>query len=207
MSKYDYATYSNSILSMKDLSQNLYTRCSGYYDVDKDKYVRKSQLEIFKCCINNCDEYLDYCNSICDSKENCDKCYRYFEDCQEGCKTGDFWEKNYFNSCYRDTTCFNNYVTDLNCIESKKNELLDCCKKKCDSSLHQNCNEYCNYMYDFLINDVDNKNLSKWKNLQSKPTKTIQSSNESCDSLTKGEKILISVILFVSFCIILYSFS
>ena len=182
MNRYDYTTYSKNILSKKDISQNLYNECSGYYDKNYDKYVRKDPFEIFECCINNCDEYLKYCKSICKNQKDCDKCYRYFEDCQEGCKTGDFWKDNYFNNCYRDTVCFNNYVSDIDCIKEKKNELINCCKSNCNNSIYKNCGEYCNYMYDFIVDDIDNKNLSKWQNLQSSKNYNTNTSNKDCNN-------------------------
>lgn len=197
----NYETISN-IDSLNNKIDRLYTNCSGYYDNKSKKYISNNPIDVFKCCINNCSDYLSYCKRVCDSEENCDKCYRYFEDCQEGCESGDFWTNNYFNKCTQDSSCFNNYVNDLDCIKRNKNDLIDCCLKSCDSIKYENCSDYCNYMYDFTVNDVDNKNLVKWQSIQSKKNTVIN--NISSESLEKSFLNFIMSLFFVFVAVFLY---
>lgn len=138
------------------------TSCKGYYDLQQKKYIEFNNLQKFNCCDKNCEEYLTYCNSICENDEECNNCQIWFESCLDNCKSQPFWfDENPYNKCIDNSVCFNNFNIDTKCIKEIKFDIRNCCLTECreNNSNNLNCEEVCDFMYSYITKDKKNKKV------------------------------------------------
>lgn len=146
-----------------DRNKGIFALCSGYWDEKKGKYVKSDTTEIFRCCIDRCNFPVAFCNKYCEDaygpggprhnpywefrcKETCNDQQVV---CEDGCKTGKNWgDNNPFIVCAKEKDCWFGVDSKPECIKKHKEELIECCRKKCYPDLDTDCDDLCDYTYE-----------------------------------------------------------
>ena len=148
------------------LSNSQFAPCSVSWD-ETGELIKNNRDQIYLCCNNRCNSDKNNCYSFCEKnpedycKFSCDVMNNV---CQNICQSSRFdWQKRYFDSCMQDYECLNGIgIIDEKCLINNKNNLIDCCQKKCVPDNQNNdeidCVQHCNLSYDINIEKSSKNN-------------------------------------------------
>jgi hypothetical protein len=129
--------------------------CRGKIDKTTGKVIDTTSLEVIKCCKDLCNNWIQYCKNTCNDIKGGDKCFNVCNNliniCEAGCLEINSPVLDIIKNCSIQNNC--NLSIRKDCLKSKKDAILQCCKDKCktDNSLDCTsdiCNEFINYLTD-----------------------------------------------------------
>jgi hypothetical protein len=158
-------SYENRI---KDLIEDdLFTLCSGKWDVKKNKFIKNNSTDKGKCCLETCVSNIEECGKICSSIDMSDvekykSCIEVCEVqlknvCEDNCRLIDTTNRGFNNPIYIGTTdsrCGDGYFKkiDKDCLKKNKDNIIKVCNNNCNTTQDMDCQVHCNYSYDKLEN-------------------------------------------------------
>lgn len=161
--------------------------CNGKWN--SNSYRDISSLERIKCCLQNCREHIKYCYD--NKRDNCDN---LVESCKDGCYQISSEGLKVICDCAEQNGCGNYPNYDYDCVLSKRENIQECCQKKCSKN---ECNDYstCNDYINFLVQDF--KSPLTFKKDEIKISNNINKINQ--DNYVLEKRILLIIIIFSLF--------
>lgn len=121
--------------------------CKGKWNPDSKTFSPTNSLDVLKCCLDSCDNRIDFCFKQCDTISDNKRCYRLCNELIDDCKNGCTENKSVGTSTIR--SCAKKYGCDtVDCIKSKRDEIIRCCNTECSES--EDC-AYCNDFFDHVV--------------------------------------------------------
>ena len=139
------------------LEESVVPFCQGKWDTEKNKFVPASSAEILDCCLDSCKAHPQFCFETCDklyqneTKNDCyQQCNELAKDCQDACYSVPSQGTNIMDGCA--SMCGSWPEFDSNCLDQRKDQIIDCCKKICsqDSGIDCNLGESCPDIFNFI---------------------------------------------------------
>jgi hypothetical protein len=133
--------------------------CRGKFDKSSGKFIDTTSLEVIKCCKELCNNWIQYCKNTCNDIKGGEKCFNTCNNltniCEAGCLEINSPVLDIIKNCSIQNNC--NLSIRKDCLKSKKDAILQCCKDKCktdnsiDCTTEDICNEFINYLTDTQI--------------------------------------------------------
>jgi hypothetical protein len=113
----------------------------GFWNDETHSFEKGSDIDVFNECLKSCgnDSDCTHKNCLVMNKYCRDNCYLYPE------------SFNTMNNCARDNTCGRYPNFNQKCIKDKRDTLINCCKRYCNTNL-TNCDKDCEGFYNLLLN-------------------------------------------------------
>jgi len=153
----------------KTIYRNLFPECNQIRDSNE---IRDTNLvELYECCLLNCDKQNKLCKTNLGENQKCDILYKKL--CGDYCKlvSNDFQIGSPFFQCTEKANCnTENTYPSKKCIMENINSIQDCFNKKCNLK-NTECSEYFNLMttnnphISLEIQEEINKQKLKRKNI------------------------------------------
>ena len=150
--------------------------CKGQWDTAKRKYVNLQGIDVVECCINSCRPRALYCHNQCtnnlrqsfgdaidqgilspeEAKKRCrSSCEAMTNLCLTGCKAAapGFNNDNEYFACAYEQGCKSDVggIPDPSCTNRHQKEILGCCLAKCQPTSDTDCDAYCQFLRDRIL--------------------------------------------------------
>lgn len=119
--------------------------CQGLWDPDSKTYQEASTIDVRTCCFTSCKNRVDGCYQYCNDKyvqqkkQECSKrCDELMVTCRNSCNILPSPGLDIIDDCINDGGG-----------SIDKDEVIKCCKERCVSSSHPDCNNRCEDMYNY----------------------------------------------------------
>lgn len=165
-----------------DLESGMFTTCSKIWDKEKRKYSIADSTDIHQCCSKQCIKPFELCYKYCNQNtapgqefnspymlDRCiDTCIERKKLCLDVCVLSSNYvsmDNNYFK-CSENYDCLGiGNLPDKDCVNKHKDEIFKCCRKSCIPTKDLNCQKYCEYMQNSVLNPKTSNTVPKNENL------------------------------------------
>jgi len=141
--------------------------CQGHWDDNTSKFVENNSKENIDCCINNCKDSVKFClesgmknfgptgiePNYFKYNSNYNACENIYDDCQTYCNSYYSEGSRMILDCAKNNKCNIYPLLDKNCLENKKKDIIDCCKKTYLNDTNEDYNQ-CEIFFDWVYNTM-----------------------------------------------------
>lgn len=152
-----------------NLESSMFSTCSGKWDKKTKSFHPANATEIFKCCLENCQESLKFCHQYCEDNQGTGKkfytpellsrclgsCDIQRKECLETCRLSapNVGTNNSYILCANEYGCEGiDGVPIPECARKKKEQLFRCCRDKCTQLSNLDCNSHCKFLESIALN-------------------------------------------------------
>jgi hypothetical protein len=153
-----------------ELPAGLFGLCSGKYDKETGKFVKDSQTNIAKCCMETCKPTVTTCYNLCNNAKKAKKlddflynkctsyCSEVITSCKDNCQlstTQGLWgpTDNIYKSINK-YGCGKNFYDklDINCIKKNYDNIINDCNHLCSPTRYDlSCTNHCQFSLNYII--------------------------------------------------------
>jgi len=201
------------------LRSGMFTTCSEIWDKERRKYRIAESDEIEECCLKQCEKSFEKCyNKYCNENTNAqgqkfnslilenkciNTCSKRKKLCSEVCRLSSQYETmdNTYFQCSEKYNCIGiGNLPDKDCVAKHKDEIFQCCRKKCIPNENENCQKHCEYNQKTILNAKTSELELSDKKLQQLKSKFKIYPDNTSSYITKGI-VLGIIIIFIWFII------